>query len=160
MKRKKIIRTTVLALALLLLGAAGFVYYLFHIPHRDVGGAQADFELSASSLVTEYLATHQKANDKYLDEEGESKILAVIGRVHSITEDMNKQKVVLLKNPGDKAGVSCTFSLANNKTVEKLQTGQTVTIKGVIRSGAGYDDDLGMYEDVILEKSTIISIND
>ncbi len=159
MKRKKIIRTTAIALVILLLGIAGVVYYLFHRPHRDVGAALADYELSAAGLVTEYLATYQQANDKYLDEEGESKILAVSGPVHSITEDMNKQKVVLLKSPGDRAGVSCTFSAATNHTVEKLQAGQTVTIKGVIRSGAAYDEDLGMYEDVILEKSTLISIN-
>jgi hypothetical protein len=34
--------------------------------------------------------------------------------------------------------------------------GQAITVKGVIRSGASYDEDLEMYENVILEKSDIV----
>jgi hypothetical protein len=39
---------------------------------------------------------------------------------------------------------------------EELKIGTKVSIKGVIRSGAGYDEDLDMYEDVILEKCDLI----
>lgn len=38
-----------------------------------------------------------------------------------------------------------------------LKTGDKITIKGVIRSGASFDSDLDMYENVIIEKSDIVS---
>jgi hypothetical protein len=137
------------------LGAFG-AYYLFNMPHRDIQSSKTDFSLSSTQLVNEYLRNPDLANEKYLQEEGDSKILAVTGTVFSIGQDQNSQKVVLLKDPTDKAGVSCTFTLETNKNVEKLKVGQTISVKGVIRSGAGFDKDLDLYEDVILEKCDII----
>ncbi|MFP3670568.1 hypothetical protein SB717_36390, partial [Priestia sp. SIMBA_032] len=64
--------------------------------------------MTASAIVHEYLDNPTAANAKYLNEEGESKILAVTGTVRSIDEDMNQQKVILLMEANDKAGVSCT----------------------------------------------------
>jgi tRNA(Ile2) C34 agmatinyltransferase TiaS len=132
---------------------------MFNKPHRDVQSAGADFTVSSNALVQEYLADANTANQKYLDETGDSKIMAVTGKVHSISRDMNNQIVVLLQEDGDKAGVSCTFTAATNPAAEKLSVGKTVTVKGVIRSGAGYDADLDMYEDVILEKCDVLNNN-
>lgn len=138
-----------------LVSAAGIVYYLFNKPHRDVQTTDTDFALSASVLVQEYLTDATAANQKYLSETGDSKVLEVTGKVHSVSRDKNNQWVVLLKQDGDKAGVSCTFTAATNAAAEKLAIGSTATIKGVIRSGAGYDADLELYEDVILEKCDV-----
>lgn len=157
MKKKKIIKRILIVLAVGLLAGIGIVLYLFNMPHRDVQAAAADFRYTASEIVNEYLSDADKANAKYLDEEGESKILEVSGAVFSITEDFNQQKVVLLKGENDKAGVSCTFTAETNASVASLKIGDQVIIKGVIRSGASYDEDLGMYENVIMEKSKIVS---
>jgi len=157
MNRKKVFKNVVILGAAALLIGGGFVLYLFNMPHRDVQATKTDFKLESSQLVAEYLKSADEANQKYLDEEGESKVLAVTGTVSAITDDLNNQKVVLLKNAGDKAGVSCTFTEATNSHAAQLAPGQTVTIKGGIRSGAGYDEDLGLYEDVILEKCDIIN---
>jgi len=55
-----------------------------------------------------------------------------------------------------KAGVNCTL-LSNEKNAgSAYKVGDKVTIKGVIRAGARYDEDLEMYESVILEKAAII----
>jgi len=136
--------------------AIAVAYYMFNMPKRDVQSAKTDFSVSSTDIVNEYLADAALANGKYLQEEGDSKILAVTGTVVSINEDLNNQKVILLKNPGDKAGVSCTFTAETNKHTENLQIGETVTVKGVIRSGAGFDVDLDFYEDVIMEKCDIV----
>lgn len=138
------------------LGATGVALYMFNKPHRDVQSANIDFALKSSALVAEYLADANAANQKYLDDSGDSKIMAVTGKVHSISRDMNNQLVILLKEDSDKVGVSCTFSAATNAAAEKLKVGQNATVKGVIRSGAGYDADLDLYEDVILEKCDLI----
>lgn len=142
-------------LGVLLIGL-GIALYLFNMPHRDVVGSKADFNMTASTIVHEYLENATAANAKYLNEEGESKILAVTGTVQSIDEDMNQQKVILLMEASDRAGVSCTFTQSTNKNVDNIEEGQQITVKGVIRSGASYDADMELYEDVILEKCDII----
>lgn len=134
----------------------GVGLYIFNMPHRDVQSVPADYQLTAKQIVNEYLSDAQKANNKYLQEEGDSKIIAVTGTVESIDKDMNGQQVVLLKDLGEKAGVSCTFMSKANANAENLTKGITVTIKGVIRSGAGYDEDLEIFEDVILEKCDVV----
>lgn len=154
--KRKIIKWGLIVLAAGLLIAGGTAVYLFNMPHRDIQAATVDYQVHASQLVQEYLENAESANNKYLQEEGESKILAVSGTIASIDEDMNQQKVVLLKDHGEKAGVSCTFTKATNANTQQLKPGDMVTLKGVIRSGSGYDEDLEMYEDVILEKCDIL----
>jgi len=76
--------------------------------------------------------------------------------VAEISKDYNDQFVILLKGESDKAGVSCTFSKENEAGTTNIKAGQTITVKGVIRSGASYDEDLELYENVNLDKSKII----
>jgi len=137
--------------------AGGIIFYMFNKPHRDVQAANIDFNLTTTEIVSEYLNDSDAANTKYLDDAGNSKIVAITGVISTISTDQKNQKVVLLKSENDKAGVSCTFTEATNMNAEKLQKGQTVTIKGVIRSGAGFDEDLDLYEDVIVEKSDVLN---
>jgi len=145
-------------IAALVCGAlgGGYAYYLFNMPHRDIQAVEVFAELEASNLVAEFLNDAPTANEKYLDAEGESKVLIVKGVVDDIELDMNNQKVVLLKNSGDQAGVSCTFTVETNSNTDNLKEGQNVSIKGVIRSGAEIDTDLDLVEDVILEKCDIV----
>jgi len=158
MNRKSIIKTSLIIIVIGILTAAGTIYYMFNIPHRDVQASKTDYVLQASQLITEYLADPLAANEKYLDESGESKILEIVGQVVSITEDFNDQKVVLLKSPENKAGVSCTFTHKTNTSLNGIHEGQHVIVKGVIRAGASYDEDLQMYENVIMEKCDLITI--
>lgn len=153
MTTKKKIITVLLAGALV---AIGVVLYMFNKPARDVQATKTDFSYKSSTIVNEYLTDAASANDKYLDEEGNSKILEITGTVATITEDFNKQKVILLKKASDKAGVKATFTKETNANVSGVKVGDEITIKGVIRSGASYDADLEMYEDVIIAKCDIV----
>lgn len=154
---KKIINLVVIVVVagIVIAGAIGF--YMFNMPHRDVQSIKADFSLNSSEIVAEYLANAETANNKYLAADGESKVLEITGTVNKISENFDGQKVVLLKADSDKAGVSATFTPETNANAEKLQVGQSVIIKGVIRSGAAYDSDLELYENVILEKSDVVT---
>ena len=152
MKKRKLIRTgLILALAGVLIGG-GTILYLFNMPHRDTQKTKTDYSLTSSALVSEYLGDKAVANKKYLNSDGNSKVLEITGPVISITEDFSGQKVVSLKGENDLAGVSCTFTVESGKNVADLRVGETITVKGVIRSGAAYDEDLGLYENVILDK--------
>ncbi len=141
---------------LAVVGTVAFAY-LWFMPHRDVQATKTFAIVNASTLVNEFLSDKEKANAKYLDsDEGESKVLIITGKIAKIYKDQLGQQVVLLKNDIDKMGVSCTFTVKTNQQVSYLKIGDAVKIKGVIRSGAEYDDDLDLLENVIVEKSAII----
>lgn len=157
MEKKKLIRTgIILTIGLMIIGTSTVVY-LFNMPHRNIQSAKTDFEITVASLVSEYLSDPTAADEKYLDEEGESKILEVTGTVSKISEDFNGQLVLLLKDPEGKAGVSCTILSSSKSVASQIQKGETIKVKGVIRSGAFFDKDLDMYENAIMEKCDIVS---
>jgi hypothetical protein len=151
--KKKIL--IILSLGILI--AVAVALYMFNKPARDVQATKTDFSYKASEIVKEYLTDAKKANDKYLDEEGNSKVLEITGTVAQISEDFNHQKVILLKTATDKAGVSATFTKETSPHTLTIQVGDEITVKGVIRSGATYDKDLEMYENVTIDKSDIVS---
>ena len=157
MVKSKIIKAgfIVAMVGIVVAGATGF--YMFNTPHRNVQAVKADYILNSSGIVTEYLSDANAANGKYLSADGQSKVLEITGTVNKISENFDGQKVVLLKAEGDKAGVSATFTPETNTSAERLKPGETVTLKGVIRSGAAYDEDLELYENVILEKSDVVT---
>jgi len=153
--KKKIIKWTIIVVVSGLVIGGGIVLYMWNMPQRNVQETPVDFKLNSEQLVKEYLSDAKASNAKYLQTEGDSKILAVTGEVFSITEDLKHQKVVLLKKKDEKVGVSCTFMQNTNENANKLKIGDKVTIKGVIRAGAGYDEDLELYEDAIMEKCDV-----
>lgn len=150
--KKKIL----IALSLIALSAIGYVAYLWFMPHRDIQATKADAEVTASALVDEFLADAVEANAKYLDAEGESKVLVISGEVTKIDTDQLGQKVLLLKgSTSDKLGVSCTFTADTNSQVSDVKIGDQIKIKGVIRSGAEYDEDLDLIINAVVEKSSV-----
>jgi hypothetical protein len=156
MRKKKILKIiAIVAVAGILIGG-GIGLYLFNMPHRDVQSAKSDYTLTSSQIVSEYLTDKDAANQKFLAADGDSKILEITGIVNKISDDYDGNKVVLLKGPDDKAGVSASFTTETNNNLAGVEAGQTITVKGVIRSGASYDEDLELFENVILEKSDIV----
>lgn len=156
MKKKRIFRLlAILVISGIIIGGA-IAIYLFNMPQRDIQASEVDYELTSTEIVNEYLNDFDAANQKYLASDGESKILVITGLVSNISEDFKGQKVILLKNTDDKAGVNATLIPESDLQIEDLKIGDMISVKGVIRSGASYDDDLEMYENVILEKATII----
>lgn len=155
MNKKKFIKIALILLVSGVVIGGSVVLYLFNMPHRDVQSAQTDMTLTADDLVNEYLADAITANNKYLDEEGESKILEITGTVFSVGEDFNGNAEILLKSIDAKAGVSCAFTAETNAKAKNIKVGDNITVKGVIQSGASYDEDLEMYENVIMDKCDI-----
>lgn len=157
MRKKRILKLMIILVVTGMVIGGGIALYMFNMPHRDVQSQKADYSLTSTEIVNEYLNDKDAANQKYLAVDGESKILEITGTVSKITEDLNGQSVILIKNTGDKAGVRATMLPSSELLISELNTGETITVKGVIRSGANYDEDLEMYENIVLEKSTIIN---
>ena len=149
------LKKIIIAVAILVVTGGGYGLYMYFMPHRDVQSIEAFATVSSTDLINEFLEQKEEANKKYLAEDGDSKVIIVTGNVQSIEVDQKKQKVVLLKEENSNLGVSCTFMLETNENADLLQKGDFVRIKGVIRSGAEYDEDLDLYEDVIIENCDI-----
>ncbi len=152
MFKKNSIKVILYSIGVIVIIAFVVIMYMMNMPHRDVQFTNTDYSLSASELVNEYLLDAKKADQKYLDDEGDSKVLEISGQVADITKDFQQNIVILIKSENDKAGVNCTFTPESNAKASALKTGDIVIIKGVIRSGAIYDEDLDLYEHVNLEK--------
>jgi len=83
-------------------------------------------------------------------------VLQVSGTIAKISEDYQGDLVLTLQSGEMKAGVNCTLLSQEKATGSAYNVGDQVTIKGVIRAGARYDEDLEMNESIILEKAAII----
>ena len=137
----------------LIVGAIAGTYYLFK-PHRDVTKSATDHHLKVELLVNEYLKDAKAANAKYLDVDGASKIIALNGTVNKIQQSADGRTIVVLKKKGAMAGFQCLFIAEANTT--GLQLEESVIIKGVLRAGPGYDEDLEMFENGYLEECTLV----
>jgi len=147
-------KTLKLGLIILVVGAVfggSYALYLFNMPHRDVQGEEATFNLEAEELVNEFIANPSSSNTKYLD-----KVVIVTGKVTEISEDQLGNKVVLLKT--EKAGINCTFMQSTNKNTNLLVVNDSVKIKGIINLGPSYDEDLEEAEYGVLEKCDIAKL--
>ncbi len=154
---KKTIKIIIILIITGLIIGGGTALYMFNMPHRDIQDMEADYTLNSSDLVSEYLKNPQTSNEKYLSDDGDSKILLLTGRVAEISEDYKGQKVILLKSDTDKTGVSCTFLGATSDQVSEIVSGSKISVKGVIRSGANFDLDLNMYEPVVMDHCSLIN---
>lgn len=155
-KKKRILRIIAILMVIGFVIGSSIVLYLFNMPHRDVQSAKADYFLTTEQIVSDFLSDMNEANKKYLSSDGESKILEITGIINDISKDFNGQTVLLLKENIDKAGVSATLISNTSIPATSLKIGDSVILKGVIRSGASFDEDLEMYENVILDKCDIM----
>lgn len=103
--KRNLLRKGLVFAAIIVAVGAGYAFYLFNMPHRDVVEAKADATISAQALVDEFLEDDHAANEKYLDAEGDSKVLAVSGTVSSKETDLNGQTVVELQDAGAAAAM-------------------------------------------------------
>lgn len=144
---------TILAVVVI---AGSLATYMWFMPHRNVRSTRAFAEMEAKALVLEFTADAAKANAKYLASDGNSKVLILEGRVESITSNQRNEKVVLLKDEGARAGVSCTFTEDGNGALNDVKKGDIIKVKGAITAGNRHDPDLDLTEHAVLVQCTLI----
>jgi len=152
MKRRT--KLLLIGLGLAMLGVSGVVMYIMQ-PHRDVVATEADTTLDVSALVNEFLKDANKANVTYLAEDGESTIVAITGPIAKSFASSDDRLIVVLQTPEQEAGFQCLFVKEAGMDVPAV--GTLATIKGVLRSGPGYDEDLELYENGYLEKCSWVT---
>jgi hypothetical protein len=136
--------------------AGSLAAYMWFMPHRNVRSTKAFAEIEVKDLILEFTVDAVKANAKYLSSDGNSKVLILEGRVASFTANQNNEKVILLKDEGAKAGVSCTFTQESAGALKAVQKGDIIKVKGAITAGNRYDPDLELTEHAILIQCSLI----
>ena len=148
MKKKLLITGSLLIITIVILGVM-FIYQ----PHRDVANAKTDYIFPVETLVLEYLKDEKAANKKYLSSDGQSKIIMIEGFINNLTTIKEGRSILILKGEKQNTGMQCLLEIG--ESIENLHVGDKIKVKGVLRAGPGYDEDLEMYENGYLEKCSI-----
>jgi len=157
--RNKNFKTLLLLFGIGVILVVVFATNMVGILSKYVQTPKTDYSFPASEIVNDYLTDAKKSDEKYLEEGGYPRFLKITGTVAEIHENSKGQKVVLLKDKSDKAGVIATLKNEINFPADDITAGDEITLKGVIQTGAYFDTDLKIYEDVVLDKSEIVSLN-
>ena len=110
--------------------AAGIGIKMFFKPHADVNKMEADFKVQATALMEEFQKEEDAATAKYSE-----KVLQINGNLASKTQLANGTTLLILED--EMEGISCQLDsnwvISNKSVIESLETGSTVTVKGVFK---------------------------
>ncbi|MBA2329544.1 MAG: hypothetical protein H0V91_07990 [Flavisolibacter sp.] len=111
-----------LAGTLLLVMTAGWLYYLYQQPRKNVVGQDAEYELTAVELYNAFEKNEAGATAKYVD-----KILVVTGTIKEISETAEHLIIKLIAG-NDNGGINAELDKENKN--EKMFSGNIIKIKG------------------------------
>jgi hypothetical protein len=148
--KKKILKITIIII--LIGGIYGF--YLYNMPQRNAQDVESEFNLTASELANQFIENYELANSTYLSEDGDSKVGIVKGKVKEVGKNAKGESYVIIRDDNSPVGAQCSFQSEININLSDI-----ISVKGVIRSGAEYDEDFEEYIDVIIEQCSIIINN-
>jgi len=114
--------------AALILTVAGFVYwYGFLRKETPIEKMKPDFELSADSLLSQFLANEKNATEKFV-----GKILLLKSTIFSVEKDDRGNISLILIDPI--SGVTCSIdslqAIKQKSLIQSLSEGQPIMIKG------------------------------
>ncbi len=152
MSRRRLFGSILLFIIVLIISGVFYVYQ----PHRNITEARVDYTLQVNELITEYLDNTTKANAKYLSDDGQSKVIVIVGVISATSKSADGRDILILKNKRQEVGIQCLFAIGEDEGDIKI--GEKIKIKGVLRAGPEYNEDLEMYENGYLEKCSIVNI--
>ena len=110
---------------------------------------QPALSIDATELISEFSRNDSLANEKYL-----GKLVEVTGRIKQIDSSLNHYTLVL-GDENNPSSVRCNMDSA--VSIKKLINNMETKIKGIC---TGYiPDDMGLGEDIIIERAIISSTN-
>ena len=147
MKRNKVVRYIVLPLLVIIAGLAFYIYKEYNRTHKDTSKLKPDYEISASSLLTEFGSNETSSNKKYWD-----KVLRVEGPVKEVLQDDKGFYSIVLGDTSSLSSVRCSVDSSHSAEAVSLQKGTTIAVKGIC---TGYNADELLGSDVILVRTVV-----
>lgn len=125
----KIKYAIVLVLVVILIGAV-IGLKMFFKPHADISKSKAAFQVEATDLIGEFELDENAATAKYSE-----KILEISGKLVVKNKLSNGTDLLILED--EMQGISCqldsNWAATNQATIEALETGSSVTVKGICK---------------------------
>lgn len=101
---------------------------MYFKPHANIGKMDAAYKMKASALIKQFITAENTATSKYVQ-----KPIEITGNLVTKSKLPNGTDLLVLED--EMQGVSCeldrAWSNANRSVIESLQTGKTLTVKGV-----------------------------
>jgi cytochrome bd-type quinol oxidase subunit 1 len=120
-------------------------YRMYNKGPVNVADAEA-IKATPAALYTSYTLDSAAAQKKY-----DGKVLELTGQITDVSENSQKQQVILLKTSSSGGNINCTME----ESVAGARAGDNITIRGIC-SGIGQGDaDLGILGDVYLTRCLI-----
>jgi uncharacterized protein (DUF1330 family) len=149
MKRKTILRNSVLLILILGTIAAYFAYREYNRKTENVDKLEAEFELTTDELIREFTENEKAATQKYA-----GKVLQVEGQLKTTEVDDKGNYTVVLGNPALPSSVRCSIDTLFPIEKNNQQINIPITVKGIC---TGFNaDELGLGSDVLLNRCIII----
>src|SRR5271166_2087272 len=101
-----------------ILVAVGIGTYEWFKPKTNYANATPDVTITADSLFNAFSKNEKHADSLYLN-----KVILVTGNIGQVTENQNKEKVIILESSDPIYGVSCTMYKSDSIQVNKLKSG-------------------------------------
>jgi hypothetical protein len=125
----KIKYAIILILVIIVVGA-GIGLKMFFKPHADINKLNAEFKVEATQLIDEFQKEENAATTKYSE-----KVLEISGKLVAKNKLPNGTDLLVLED--EMQGISCqldsVWSAANQPIIQKLETDNPVTVKGVCK---------------------------
>ena len=112
-------------LAIVLIGVIVGVYF-YTLGQKDLTNVKPEYTLPARELYADFEADENAANTKYLD-----KVLEVSGNVSHVEMNTDSTMNVMLMGKADLGGVQCAFINVVDPSVMKINSGDSVVIRGI-----------------------------
>jgi len=111
---------------LLIVGLAGYEYYLVISTPKNTFNLKAEYKVQAEDLFKQFETNEDSANAKYLD-----KIIEVEGKILSVKEMSGSYQVSLVdENFGVTCLIDSNYAVQQKKEILNLKAGDEVKIKG------------------------------
>jgi ABC-type glycerol-3-phosphate transport system substrate-binding protein len=140
-----------LAILVVLLGAAAVGYYVLNKKHFSVANTTAAANITAVVLHQTFINDSALAKNKFIGDETNQKVIQVEGEISEIKKDQQGNTIILLKTATDGAFINSSME---GKT-ENINVGSKIVIKGIC-SGYNFDAEMGIPGDVILTRCYLI----
>ncbi len=105
---------------------AAFGFYKYNQPHKNIGNAISDFELSSVQLFSDFELNEKESNTKYLD-----KIIEVNGVVNDFSKDDSGVATITLDSGNEMFGVICQMDNMSKHKRSEFKIGEKVKLKGI-----------------------------
>lgn len=122
----KPIKYVLLSLIAVAVVGASVGFFLYNKPHTDLREQEAAFSLTATELFKQYESDEAGSDTRYLNQ-----LIQVRGKVGQKRQTDDGGVVLLLEAEDSMFGVNCAFLPEESASLEAVEAGQTVTLRGL-----------------------------